>query len=220
MSRSNRRGNIELRRRHLRQVVAVALAIVLATACTAAHATTHSTGVAGDGHVTIVGDSLTLLGAPQIEDGLHQAGWLVTVAAYPGRTTGDQADWLRVAADRHNQATVVALGTNDALGLSRGHLTLDDARTAIVSALDRFTDQCVVWVIPDHDPERRGANRGSDIDAIVVGYAADHANVHVADMAAVLAAHPEYLGPDQVHLTDAGSGALADAMANSLAACR
>ncbi|MGZ4692649.1 MAG: GDSL-type esterase/lipase family protein [Acidimicrobiales bacterium] len=169
--------------------------------------------------VTVVGDSLTVLGEQAIRSSLSDAGWFAALDAFPGRTSGTQMDALRAAAGRDNDATVIELGTNDALGVAHGTLSIVRADADIVRALDLFPDRCLVWVIPDRDPERRGVATGTQIDAIVRREAAHRPNLHVADLASLLSAHPDYLVPDRVHLTLDGYEALGQLMADALGAC-
>jgi lysophospholipase L1-like esterase len=213
-------------RRRWARIAAAAVAVALLAGCTAANANSGA-GEAGSPDppeprartVTVVGDSLTVLGEQAVRSALSDAGWWAALDAFPGRTTGTQMDALRAAADRGNDATLIELGTNDALRVSRGELSVSQAEADIVAALDLFGDRCVVWVIPDRDPERRGADAGAAIDAIVKREAARRPALHVADLAVVLAAHPEYLVADRVHLTVDGYEALADLMARTLQAC-
>jgi hypothetical protein len=198
--------------------------LVIAVACAAADASSGKATAGADPEpapktVTVVGDSLTVLGDGRLRDALSAGGWWVALDAYPGRTTGGQMATLRGAADRANDATVIELGTNDALAIAHGELSVAQADADIVAALDLFRDRCVVWVIPDRDPERRGVGAGAMVDDIVTREASRRPNLHVADQGAMLAAHPEYLVGDRVHLTGEGYSALGDLMTAALAAC-
>jgi hypothetical protein len=169
--------------------------------------------------ITLVGDSLSILGRNQIWTTLPHAGWSVEIDAYPGRTTGMQLGALRRAAARHQSATLVELGTNDALGLATGQITLAQEAADLAAAVDLFDRQCVVWIEPDHDPQRRGADEGTRLDALLAQEARRHPNLHVADFGTVLGAHPEYLVADRTHLTPAGYRQLASFMTQALRAC-
>ena len=91
----------------------------------------------------------------------------------------------------------------------------------IGQALDLFGDRCVVWVVPGRDPRGHGADGrgGHRRRARGPGRRSDP-NLHLADFGAVLEEHPEYLLDDQVHLTDEGSQALAELMADAARTCR
>jgi len=210
------------RLRHARALVLVLVVAVLA-GCTAANASAGGSSrppePVGPRTVTVVGDSLTVLGDQPIRAALTGSDWWAALDAFPGRTTGTQMDAIRAAAHRDNDATVIELGTNDALAIARGELSIVEADADIVAALDLFPDRCVVWVIPDRDPERHGAATGTEIDAVVRREAAHRANLHVADLSALLSSHPEYLVPDRVHFTVDGYEALGRLMATALEAC-
>jgi lysophospholipase L1-like esterase len=213
-------------RRRWARIAATAVAVALLAACTAANANSGASGGPDRGSaepsaktVTVVGDSLTVLGEQAVRSALSDAGWWAALDAFPGRTTATQMDALRAAVSRGNDATLIELGTNDALAVGRGELSLHQADADIVEALDLFGDRCVVWVIPDRDPERNGLSAGAAIDAVVKREAGRRANLHVADMSVVLAANPDYLVADKVHLTGEGYEALADLMATTLQSC-
>ena len=194
--------------------------MVLLAGCAAANASSgREDGPPSPRTVTVVGDSLTVLGEQGIRPALSDAGWFAALDAYPGRTTATQMDALRAAAARQNDATIIELGTNDALAIAHGERTFAETDDDIVSALDLFGDRCIVWVIPDRDPERKGVDAGAGVDAIVAREASRRANLHVADLATILDRHPEYFAPDLVHLTATGYEALGALMADSLAAC-
>jgi len=200
--------------------LATALAVV---ACSSASARAHGPGGAGSAEhhrsITLVGDSLSILGREQVWATLPTAGWTVMIDAFPGRTTGMQLASLRRAASRHQPATLVELGTNDALALAAGLITPIQESADLSAAVDLFARQCVVWIEPDHDPQRRGADAGSRVDALLARQARLHPNLHLADFGSVLAAHPEYLVADRTHLTPAGYRQLASFMAQALDAC-
>jgi len=195
--------------------------MALLAGCAAANASSgREDGPPSPRTVTVVGDSLTVLGEQGIRPALSDAGWFAALDAYPGRTTATQMDALRAAAARQNDATIIELGTNDALAVARGELSIQQADADIVAALDLFHGRCVVWVIPDRDPERQGAATGTQIDAIVRREARHRSNVHVADMASLLSSHPDFLVYDRVHLTGEGYEALGALMADALGACK
>jgi lysophospholipase L1-like esterase len=193
--------------------------LALLSACTSANA--HVPRATAYQSVTVVGDSLSILGRDSIWSTLGDAGWTANIAAFPGRTTTDQMSALQEAAERPQAATVIELGTNDALAMARDGVTVAQETAIIDRALAQFSDRrCLVWVNVDRDPERQGADDGTQIDAILRNEVARHPNLHIADMEAVLARHPEYLVADHVHFTAAGYHALASLMAGGLADCR
>ena len=181
--------------------------------------TADSTTVPGR-PLTVVGDSLSVLGRKPIRAVLGAAGWDVLVDAFPGRTTADQIPALRYAAADSRRAVIIELGTNDAVQIANGRLDQRAVLATIGQALDLFGDRCVVWVVPGRDPEAKGAMRGAVIADALTAQAAKRPNLHLADFGAVLEAHPEYLLDDHVHFTEDGSQALAELMADAVATCR
>jgi lysophospholipase L1-like esterase len=170
--------------------------------------------------VTVVGDSLTVLGNAQIRDVLTAQHWKVAVDAFPGRTVTTQMAALLKAAGRNRGSVVIELGTNDAHALANRETTASVERAQIRTALDLFpAEQCLVWVNADADPGRPGGIGGRIFDDALTSEASSRPNVHVADLAGLLAAHREYFVGDKVHLTDGGSTALGQMMAEALRAC-
>jgi lysophospholipase L1-like esterase len=170
--------------------------------------------------LTVVGDSLSVLGRKPIRAVLGAAGWDVLVDAFPGRTTADQIPALRYAAADARRPVIIELGTNDAIQVASGRLDQRAVLATIGQALDLFGDRCVVWVVPGRDPEAKGARVGADIADALTAQAAHRPNLHLADFGAVLEEHPEYLLDDHVHFPDEGSQALAELMADAVATCR
>ena len=170
--------------------------------------------------MTVVGDSLAVLGGKEIAHELSDAGWRVRLVAYPGVTTGDQIDEIRRAAADLSHTVVIELGTNDAHAVLSGDLDVATARQHVHEALDLFEGRCVVWVNADADPSRPGGSAGGAFDAILADEASQRPNLHVVDLSGLLAQHPEYFISDQVHLTSEGSTALGKLMADGAAQCR
>ena len=199
-------------------VLAAVTVAVLATAAGAC----RSSRAAGPSHtrVAMVGDSLAVLGGTQFTDRLDQAGWKVTIDAFPGVTTLEQMPVLAKAAKANNDPMVVELGTNDARAIERGDNTADRERTEVNAALDLIGSRCVVWVNADSNPTRPGGSGGAVVDAILATQAQQRPNLHIADLHGMLAAHPEYLVSDEVHLTPDGYRALGDLIATELRNCR
>ncbi len=173
-----------------------------------------------DRPLTVVGDSLSVLGRTPIRAALEAAGWDVLLDAFPGRTTADQIPALTYAAGDARRTVIIELGTNDAVQVTRGQLDQDAVLTTIGQALDLFPGRCVVWVVPGRDPEATGSRMGEVIGNELEIQAARRPGLHLADFGAVLEEHPEYLLDDQVHLTDDGTQAMAELMVDAVGACR
>jgi len=191
------------------------LAVALLAACS-------SSGASGPpkSTVSIVGDSLSVLGDAQITDQLSQAGWKSSISAFAGVNTLEQMPILAEAAHSGSFAFVVELGTNDGHQILKGETTPTAERAQIAAALDLFGTRCVVWVNVDDDPARPGGTGGGSMNQALAAEAARRPNLHIASLRDLLAVHPEYLVSDQVHLTDAGYVALGQLIATTLGACR
>ena len=99
----------------------------------------------------MVGDSLTVLGDQPIRAALTGSDWWAALDAFPGRTTGTQMDAIRAAAHRDNDATVIELGTNDALAIARGELSIveaDGTATTIILGPDLVAGQRPQGTVP------------------------------------------------------------------------
>jgi len=170
--------------------------------------------------VTVVGDSLSVLGTSEIRDVLRSAGWRPSVDAYPGVTVAASMDGLTKAAKKLDRPIVIELGTNDTHALAKGETDVGAEERQIDQALDLFArGQCVVWVNADQDPARPGGRGGSAVNNHLSAAAAVRPELRVADLNGLLRAHPEFLLADGVHLTAAGSTALGHLMADALASC-
>jgi lysophospholipase L1-like esterase len=170
--------------------------------------------------LTVIGDSLTVLGRAPIRSALRDDGWDVLVDAFPGRTTADQIPAMKYAAADPRRTVIIELGTNDAIRVADGALTLDEVRATIAEALDLFASRCVVWVLPARDPQGSGADVGAAVGDELRAQAERRDGLHLADFAAVVDEHPDYLLDDATHLTDEGSQTLAELMVRTVRACR
>lgn len=161
----------------------------------------------GRGPILVLGDSLTV-GAVlwgELEPSLEAKGWEPEIV---GRL-GESVAWaLDEVDDRPTVPEVVVVG----LGTNPGPRPDDFARDLdrLVSDLRRRGANLVVWIPPDDgdDPDR--ALRA---DAVRDATAP---RMEVADWPVVLDRHPEYLGPDGIHLTEAGYRRLASFMVQAV----
>ena len=170
--------------------------------------------------VAMIGDSLSVLGDQQITDQLTRAGWNATIDAFAGVNTLEQMPVMAKAAKGSGTAFVVELGTNDSHQVFKGETTPSAERAQIAAALDLFGTRCVVWVNVDSDPTRPGGSGGAVVNTALASEAAKRPNLHIADLGALLAAHPDYLVDDDVHLTPQGYEALGQLIATELERCR
>jgi hypothetical protein len=158
---------------------------------------TRSASAVG-GPVTVVGDSVLLDAAPDLEadlPGVH----------VDGQVNLQFADGVQlVAADRAagtlGEVLVVALGTNGAVSAAEFEAMMQAANGV----------KRVVFV--NVNVPRTWA---ASVNAVLASGVASHPGLAVlADWNALSASHPTWFAPDQVHLEPAGAKALADLVAH------
>jgi hypothetical protein len=98
---------------------------------------------------------------------------------------------------------VVALGTNEMYFLGDPV----KLRARIETMLALLGDVPTLWVNVHHGGFPA---RAATFNAVLADAATAHGNLQIADWAPLIAAHPEWLGPDHVHLKKAGYTARAD----------
>jgi hypothetical protein len=134
---------------------------------------------------------------------LAQSGYRASVSAMIGAVT---ADLRTVAAfpEPGFELLVLALGTND---MHDGAVPVDVAIGDIVTYLDAHTPACTALVTIVDEPSWGLDVTAPVYNAALADLATERADVIIADWAAVVDAHPEYLGSDGVHHTAAGQEA-------------
>ena len=137
--------------------------------------------------VALYGDSLSLVAWERYQEMTagerNTSGHMFGGAALPDWSATIQGD----AIDR----LVLALGTNDAQR---------DGAKPWADLLDALPEtKCIVWP-KTYEGSDEVAVFNTELTAIV----AAHPNVHVIDWNAAAKAHPEWVGPDQIHYTDEG----------------
>lgn len=160
--------------------------------------------------VLVDGDSLAFDSMPFIRRALPR--WRVARNVWFARRAGQAAGVLRGYGRRLPRMIHVSLGTAD-----------DPSRVAYfrraVRAVMRVAGRhrCVVWTniwrpVPD-GPTFDGYN------AVLAEEGRSRPNLLVVDWAAMVAANPQWLKPDQVHVDDAGNAARAAAIAAAVRRC-
>jgi lysophospholipase L1-like esterase len=142
------------------------------------------------GEVFIEGDSLTVGMAPYLPDLLSSAGWAVTLDGQVGRDTATGIGILAQRAPEIRGTLVVALGTNDPPDVRLFSDRIDEVMQ--VAAGHR-----VIWV-------SIARNGWDDLDAALLAARSAWPNLQVLDWRPVIAAHPDMLAGDGIHLTQAG----------------
>ncbi len=158
------------------------------------------------GPVGVLGDSVTFGTATYLLDDLHAVGWgPVRAHTGVGVRIDDDRDFHALAKIRQWRAEgfsptrwVVGLGYND-VGFTTDNV--DAARALIETLLAEVgpDSEVLMATITHQYPSWAVAWNTALAEAD-----AAHANLHVTDWAGVVAGHPEWLAPDQVHLTPTG----------------
>lgn len=181
--------------------------------------------------VGLAGDSLTYIaehGQPfdlerhRLTDRIEEEdGRRVSISALPGAVTDDlatQAEWPAVPMD----IIAIALGTNDM------HVDeqTGEPRTPLAVAEQNLTDYitaknpgCVV-AIGIAETEPWGLDQtGPQWNSFLAQLAAENSDVIYINWAADVAAHPEYVGADEVHHTEAGQAAYVQSFRDGVNEC-
>jgi hypothetical protein len=193
-----------------RTVWVAAVAVVVVLACVVlAGAARFATGLPGAAsaqapsspplRVSIYGDSV-LLGARN--DLLTQfAGQQVTVDAVEDRSLLGAIGLFQNAGPALGDVVVLDLGYNDVADAGVFRSRIDAAMSALAGV------KRVIW-LNQHD---WGPGRAAMNDELTAA-ASRYPNLDVVDWNAQVAAHPEYVYSDQIHLTPAGQPAMATAV--------
>jgi len=170
----------------------VAVAVVLAPGGAAPRVGAQT----GSVRISIYGDSV-LLGAKE-ELLADLSGQQVTVDAVEDRSLLGSIDLFQRAGPTLGDVVVLDLGYNDAPDAAVFRSRIDGAMAAL-SGVKR-----VIW-LNQHDwgPGRAGMN------AELVAAEARYPNLEVVDWNSEVAAHPDYVYADAIHLTPAGQTAMA-----------
>jgi lysophospholipase L1-like esterase len=139
-------------------------------------------------------------------DTLAGEGWSPDITAEDGRAVEwglEQVEGL----DEVPAVVVVGFGTNPGLTPDR----FPERVTDMVDALMSRGAATVLWWAPPAADDADRADRAEALQAAAGG------PLIVADWPAELAAHPDWVGPDGIHYTDAGYAGLAAFIARQLA---
>lgn len=145
--------------------------------------------------VLVLGDSLTV-GAELwggLEATLAQAGWRAEIVADDGRAVDWGLEQVRER-DRVPDVVVVGLGTNPG---GSAETFADDAATLVAELRARGATTVVWWPPGDVSDEDRVA-RAAALRSAAGG------SLVVPDWPTELAAHPDWLARDDIHLTEDG----------------
>ena len=157
------------------------------------------------------GDSLAVGTKPYLPGQLR--GWKVTQSVAVSRHAFQGADVMRSYGRSLPRVVHVSLGTND------DPRSVDAFRDAVREVMEvAGPRRCVVWTNIVRPAVRGTSYRG--YNRVLSREARRRDNLRVVDWAAMLHDHPEWLGPDGVHVEAVGYKARAKAVARSVRRCR
>ena len=158
----------------------------------------QNTPVANDKGLWVIGDSI-ILGSRYKLDARSHIG---LINARVGRQIQELTDVARSEQPQMaNSTTVLDLGNNN-------HLTTDSVDTL----LDILKNQPKVVLVNTAVPRAWK----DDNDRIIAQEAAKYPNIKLVDWASIANNHPEFFGPDGVHLSDQGSDVYVAAIMDAL----
>jgi hypothetical protein len=145
----------------------------------------------------VQGDSVLLGALDQVQASLRADGWAGTVTAFSGLQLYAAVPLFRQEQANLGSVVVVELGANSCCDLSSFSAQMDQAMTAI-------GPRHVIWLTTSlFRPFQVQMN------AVISQTLAHWPNAEVADWGAVVAAHPEAVYGDGLHLTPAGRSLIA-----------
>jgi lysophospholipase L1-like esterase len=174
-----------------------ACALVLAALVVVTRAAPPASAQAAGLRISVYGDSVLLGAAPAL--GAALAGNDVSIDAREDVSLLGSLGALSAARPGIGDVVVLDLGYNDGPDPAAWQDRIDQA----LATLDGVP--LVIWLGQSAWTDGRTA-----MNAQLVAAQAAHPNLQVVDWAGVVAAHPEYVYGDGVHLTPAGQQAMAD----------
>jgi lysophospholipase L1-like esterase len=176
-------------------LAAVAVATVVLVTATPGHAGAAAAAPART--MWVQGDSVLLGAVDQVQAGLRADGWTGTVTAFSGLQLYAAVPLFRQEQANLGSVVVVELGANSCCDLGSFSSQMDQAMTAI-------GPHHVIWLTtPLFRPFQVQMN------AVIRQTLAKWPNAEVADWGAVVAANPQAVYADGLHLTPAGRSLLA-----------
>ena len=158
----------------------------------------QNTPVTNDKGLWVIGDSIILGSRYKLDARSH----IALINARVGRQIQELTDVARSEQPQMaNSTTVLDLGNNN-------HLTTDSVDTL----LDILKNQPKVVLVNTAVPRAWK----DDNDRIIAQEAAKYPNIKLVDWASIANNHPEFFGPDGVHLSDQGSDVYVAAIMDAL----
>jgi len=181
----------------VRRGTAVALASLAAAIVVWAPEPASAAAPVPDRRVWVQGDSVLLGAKDDVQAGLQHDGWSPTVIAWGGLQLTAAIQIFQQHQGELGSVVVIALGSNFCCNLSQFPGQIDTAMTVL-------GHRHVIWLTTSLFEPRQ-----AQINAMIRAGAARWANADVADWGAEVAAHPDAVGPDDLHLTFSGRARMA-----------
>jgi hypothetical protein len=179
-------------------------ALALATFALAfGFAPTRAQELGTDRRLFVIGDSVMVGAQDTLVRGLPS--WRVTVVADVGLSLLGSASIVRERRGEIGEIGVVELGANDGLDPAAFRQRVDAMMDALAGV------PLVLWI----DQPAFEAGRAA-LDAELTAAAAAHPTMRVIDWSSQVAARPDFVGPDGLHLSPAGAQALTNAIGAEL----
>lgn len=162
-----------------------------------------------------LGDSLLAGAEPELRDELGERD--LAAHAVVGLRTEDAGAGLAEVLLTKPAGLVVVLGTNNVLDGNLVEADLQAVRSMATAVSER---PCVWWVdLTTSTPDAGFNERARQLNAEIEAQAARIDALEVIRWSQAVAAHPEWVALDSVHLTSEGDAALAAMITDSLRVC-
>jgi lysophospholipase L1-like esterase len=158
-----------------------------------------------DRRLFVLGDSVMVGAQGAVVAGLPD--WQVTVQADVGLSLLGAASIVRERREEIGEVAVIALGANDGTDPAAFAQRIDGMMDALAGV------PRVLWI--DQATFETGRSALNDV---LVAAAVRHPSIEVVDWASEVAAHPEYVAPDGLHLSASGQQAMTQTIAGRLSA--
>lgn len=179
----------------------VVLAGVLANVSSTESVSAQQLGT--DRRLFVIGDSVMVGAQGTIVSSLP--GWQVTVEAQVGLSLLGAASIVRARRAEIGEIAVIELGANDGLDPAVFRQRVDAMMDALAGV------PLVIWINQASFEGGRNA-----LNAALAAAAAAYPNLEVVDWSSMVAARPDFVGGDGLHLSSAGRQAMAGAISAHL----
>ncbi len=215
---------ISMRRSRLAVLLTLASVALLATACLPPYE-----GPSSGRKAVILGDSIVFEAgfSGALATTFHGRNWQISTEAVIAASTGSHMSSIIQAPGMQSEVVILNHATADVNGVLFGATVSKPAlranvHAALTTALDALANvPCVVFVTATNHGITPGFNDEANLhNAMLVGLVQTYPNATWLDWGAWSAGHPDWFRTtDGIHLTDAGTAALADIMEQTATSC-